>query len=60
MSSQPCPDKGIYVELPLALLAALDKRCRQTGWSRKAQLVRAVQQLLEQPPFYNPIKHPNK
>ena len=50
------PDKGIYVELPIDLLKELSKRCRQSGWTRKAEIVLALRHWLRQPVEKNPAR----
>jgi hypothetical protein len=54
--SKPRPHKGTYVELPPDLLGALDRRREKSGWTRKSEIVLALEHWLQQPVVSNPTK----
>lgn len=56
MPSIPRRDKGVYVELPPDLLKAFDRRCRESGWTRRAEIIMAMRAWLAQPIVANPTK----
>lgn len=60
MPTVPRRDKGIYVELPAEVIAGLDKRCKASGWTRKAEIALALRHWLAQPVVANPVTKPGR